>query len=695
MATAKKQRTITGWIGSQPSSDMKLLVDELKRHAKDIASLTSEWDSTQFVSVLQHLDDLYHNHTAALDDERYDQLVDLYQTRFKVLYAKIGAQPSLKHQVKVQLPVYMGSLDKKKTQQSLDAWCARHYPKAGYVISNKVDGLSCLLYFNRQQQCLQLFTRGDGNVGMDLTRLLPLLLHTIPDVSFEKHEIGALRGEIVLYQDRFDRINNCYGDGKMSNARNTVAGIVNAKTIDPRMVSELSILFYQVYDWKGGQISMQCRSPSLQFEQMRQLGFSVPTYTPVKRQLQIDSLTSMVLRAKREAGYEIDGIVIGLDEPYLTQDGKNPDHAIAFKIASESCEADVEYVEWSSSKDSLLKPRVKLLKPVKLSGVIITWCTGFNAKYIEDNKIGPGAQVLICRSGEVIPHIEAVLRPSRTGKADLPDQSEFGAWQWNATGVDIVLLEENSDVVVKQWHFFLDHLGAENMGLSTVEKLYTQLGQLGRPQTLKELLGLRVADLSAMAGVGDINANKWIASLQKCVKDVPLPTLMAASGVFGRGLGSRKLKSLLQHYPGLLKEWSATEDSSQRNRYVSKVMEVEGFAEKSAEAFVSRLEAFRLFLQTHPMISYSENVPVLRLNEGLDVPSSDPLPALIVFTGFRDADVQLKLEALGVKISSSVSKKTQLVVVKDDSVTNNKTDAAQSMGIPLLTLSSFRQQYGV
>ena len=161
----------------------------------------------------------------------------------------------------------------------------------------------------------------------------------------------------------------------------------------------------------------------------------------VVRYIEKDTVTNNVLSElliewRDLYDYEIDGVICSNDESYPRKSG-NPEHAFAFKmvLGDQVAEAKVVDVIWTPSKDGYLKPRVQI-EPITLGGVKIEFATGFNAKFIEDNRIGVGAIVRLVRSGDVIPHILAVVVPA--SQAQMPNVS----YEWNDTRVDVILKDK-------------------------------------------------------------------------------------------------------------------------------------------------------------------------------------------------------------------------------------------------------------
>ena len=179
-------------------------------------------------------------------------------------------------------------------------------------------------------------------------------------------------------------------------------------------------------------------------------------------------LADLIIDRKSNLDYAIDGLVVDVDdETGHTQkrlkledksDSLNPATAFKYKINDESDSVDTEVidVEWNLSKHGYAKPKIKL-KPFDIQGVTVSNTTGFNAKYILDNKIGKGSIVKMIRSGDVIPYIQEVIKSS--DKALMPENLDDYTWSENA--VDLVLkdISNNENIRLKQlisWSTDLD-----------------------------------------------------------------------------------------------------------------------------------------------------------------------------------------------------------------------------------------------
>ena len=322
---------------------------------------------------------------------------------------------------KVKLPYEMWSMDKiKPDTKELSKWIKKY--KGPYVISCKLDGVSGL--YSSENGEKKLYTRGNGIYGQDIS-------HIIPYLNLPSEKDITIRGEFIIKKKVFEDI---YKD-KSANPRNLVAGIINQKTINPEKYKDLDFVAYEI-------INPQMK-PSEQMEYLKTINIDKVKYD-IKKEISNEILSEILIDWREKYEYEIDGIIIINDLLYPRPNG-NPEYAFAFKmiISDQIAEAKVLDVIWSPSKDGYLKPRVQI-EPITLGGVNIEYATGFNAKYIIDNKIGLGALIQIIRSGDVIPHILKTIKPAEN--PILPDDPYI----WNENKVEIILKNKNEDDTVKE-----------------------------------------------------------------------------------------------------------------------------------------------------------------------------------------------------------------------------------------------------
>ena len=414
-----------------------------------------EYFNTETLKILHEMK-LYADHNyynegkeTGFDDYQYDMLKETLQHRDPNYKVPIGAKIR-EGENRVKLPFWLGSMDKFKPEDDseIKRWLDKNRANE-YIIEDKLDGVSCLVVVKKGR--IKLYTRGDGIIGADISYLAPYF-DTIP----EKIDVDiSIRGELIMPVDVF---NKKYSK-EYANPRNMVAGRIGAKKIREG-ISDIKFIAYEIV----GEGIMD--KPSIQLNYLQQLGFST-VKNEIVHTITTETLIETFLRFKNDNIFEIDGIIIQPDKKYERNTDGNPDYAFAFKMRLKDniVETEVVDVTWNVSKWGQLKPRIKI-KPVKLGGVTITYTTGFNAKYIYDNKIGEGAKIKITRSGDVIPYIVEVVK-----KAKEPDMPVV-TWKWNKSGVDIITDELDAIMCIKLLHSFFDKLNVKQLGEQRIGKLY-------------------------------------------------------------------------------------------------------------------------------------------------------------------------------------------------------------------------------
>jgi NAD-dependent DNA ligase len=614
-----------------------------------------------------------------LTDNEYDIIKEFVESKFSSCEAicNIGA-PVIGDKKKVVLPYFMPSMNKIKPDTGvLEEW-KKKFPTTHYVLSHKLDGVSCLLVVKPGGRDRFLYTRGDGRVGQDISHLIPYLSLPPKNLDFgASFHLGVvIRCELIVpkktFQEKFA--------ATFANPRNFVSGVVNQKVENldiSLVVGNIHLVSYEL-------LFPERVEPSLQMRILQ--NFSVFGLIKVVSKVMHSSvlsneyLSGELMNARESSIYEIDGLVCSADSVYERKD-KNPEHAFAFKmvLTDQIAEAKVVDVLWSPSKDGYLKPRIRV-EPLHLGGVCIEYATGFNAKFIQDHSIGIGSLVELIRSGDVIPHIRRVLSGGICG-AKMPDC----AYKWNETGVDLLLNKEelSSDLTVREKVLTGFFQGIGVVGLSS--GLVTRLISCGY-DTVGKIVAMKMEDWLSVEGFQKKLATKIHDGIRDRLDKVGLVELMSASNLFGRGFGERKLGLIMEECPDLL---VYTGDKKAR------VLAVKGMAEKTAQIFLEGVEPFLAFLK-------EIGVPIGKFGDAckLKVVEEDGSSLLkgktIVLTGFRDAALEEELKKRGAKIGSSVSKNTFLVLVKDKKggdLMTGKVKDAKELGVSIISVDDFKTNY--
>jgi NAD-dependent DNA ligase len=651
------------------------VIEELK---KDPDEILTNIDGPNLKKVLEYLSNYYYNNNVSLvSDQLFDYIKEFYEKNFNQdKKITIGAPIPEKLSGKVKLPYFMGSLDKiKPSTNAFNKWIESY--SGPYVLSYKLDGISALLY--KKGGKLFLYTRGNGSEGQDISHVLKYI-----NINTNKLEEGdAIRGELIISKTNFKTI-----EDQMANSRNAVSGIINTKKPDPSMLKLVDFVAYWVL------------SPSLkQTEQMAYI--EKKNFTTkwvdyvVKNKITTEELSEMLLKGRKDYKYEIDGVVvIDSSKYYPIIPNSNPEFGFAFKqvLTDQIAETTVIDVIWEISKDMYIKPKIKI-DTVEIGGAEINYATANNAKFIVDNKIGPGSKIKIIRSGDVIPKIEEILSISDSGKPKMPSIE----YEWNETEVDIIATNLEGDdmnkLIVKKLAYFFSTLDIKFMGEGNITKFVDN----GYDDLWKILLADK-SKVKDIEGFGAKSVDNIYTSLDEGLTHRQLYDIMAASQVFGRGIGTRKFKSIIDVYPNIMDIYK----TEGKDHTVKIINALSGFDVKTTNKIVDSMDAFIEYYKK--LVKIKPNVCIGNNKEKSKEPKEHKEQVLatgysptitqysgktIVFTGFRDRDIQKVLESIGAKITDSVSKKTNLVVAIDPNESTSKLTKAKELSIPIMGKDEF------
>jgi len=629
----------------------------IKEFLKVGQSQLEELNEQELSSMIRAADKGYYcNNKPLMNDEEYDILKEFIEEKFPDNEAIQEGHTMCSVAVekkKMDLPFEMWSMNKFKKEQQINVWLGEY--NGPFIISAKVDGVSA--GYSTMGDKPVLFTRGNGKVGQDISHAIELLgLPTEKGIE--------IRGELLMKKDTFEE----NWSHKFANVRNMIAGTANAKDSLPDRWADIDFVCYEVIT--------PHLTPGQQFALIKKLNIISVIHKKMKK-INKKILSKYLIDWRENYDYDIDGVIVADDKKY-PRTSKNPKHAFAFKtvLDDQIVESKVVDVIWSPSKDGYLKPKVQI-QPVKLGGAVIQYATLHNAEFVIKNKIGLGALVQILRSGDVIPKVEKVVKPAKTIK--MPP-SEY-KYKWNSTKKDLVLLnaEDNDTVRLKIIEDFFNKLDVVGLGRGNVQRIMN-----AGHKTIPEILTMTIQDFLKVDGFKEKMATKIYNSIHERLDKVSLPELMGASNIFGRGLGIKRVVVIMNEYPDIL-----TSKDNETTK-LDKIAELDGFKEKTAKLFVPYIPKFVKFLKEIKQTDKLNQVVVKNVDK------SHPLyNKKIVITGFRDKELQQKLDKIGVKLGTSVSKKTFVVLVKDMDDDTGKADKARKLGVTLMTPETFKTTYSL
>ncbi|MCR4298128.1 MAG: NAD-dependent DNA ligase LigA [Gallionella sp.] len=600
---------------------------------------------------------------------------------------RVGGKP-LKSFAEVQHRTPMLSLNNAFSEEEVRAFDARIREALGaaevkYAVEPKFDGLAITLTY-RDGVFVQGATRGDGNTGEDVTenlrtvRAIPLhLSEPVADVE--------VRGEVLMFKRDFARLNDeqrARGEKEFANPRNAAAG--SLRQLDSRITASrrLSFFAYGIGLCEGAVLPAR---HDQQLVLLRRWGM------PVAQQRRVVQGVEGLLGYYREIGaqraglpFDIDGVVYKVNDTALQQQlgfvSRAPRWAIAHKFPAEEAMTVLLDIEVQVGRTGALTP-VARLAPVFVGGVTVTNATLHNEDEIRRKDVRIGDTVIVRRAGDVIPEVARVAvgkRPHDAREFVMPERCPVCGSHvarladeavWRCTGGLFCPAQRKQALL----HFASRRaLNVEGLG----DKLVEQLVDAHLVDTPADLYKLELPALADLERMGEKSALNLLHAIEHG-KRTTLARFIYALGI--RNAGEATAKDLAQHFGSLDNLLAADAASLQQVRDVGPVVAqsiVDFLAEAHNREVIAQLRASGVHWPEHGQRQMTE------------LPFSGKT---FVLTGTLAAmsrdEAREKLEALGAKVSGSVSKKTDYVVAGAEA--GSKLDKAQELGVVVLDEQQF------
>jgi DNA ligase (NAD+) len=579
----------------------------------------------------------------------------------------------------------MLSLDNALSEAELRAFDRRVREILGkapyrYVVELKLDGLSMAAYY-QEGRFVRAVTRGDGTVGEDVTenartiRSLPLLVSTtIPSLE--------ARGETVMDRRAFERLNaerDEQGLSRFANPRNAAAG--SLRVLEPQITASRRLDYYAYFLLLEGAPAIESHWDSL--EEMARMGFKVNPNRKVCNSIEEVLAFCAQWETRRDTlNYEIDGVVVKVDsvaqQRQLGFTAKAPRWAIAYKYPARQAVTTVEDIGVQVGRTGALTP-VAHLKPVEVGGVTVSRATLHNEDEIARLGLQIGDEVVIERSGDVIPRVVRVRAQGSYRKPFLmPSQCPIcGGHVVREEGEAARrCINTNCPARLKESVLHFASRGVMNIdGMG--EALVDQLVDRRIVRSVADIYDLTAETLCELERMGKKSAANLIRNIENS-KANPLPRVLTALGI--RFVGERTAVFLAEAFGGLDKIAAASAEELERAEEVGpKVAEsiYQFFRERRNRDLVERLR--RAGLQ----FEYRSRRPQKGSLTGKTFVLTGTLPSLT-----REEATQL-IEAAGGKVTSSLSKKTDYVVAGEDP--GSKLQKARKLGVAIVGEEGLRQ----
>ncbi len=563
----------------------------------------------------------------------------------------------------------MWSMEDIFSEDELDKWIKRvekSISNFSYYCEPKFDGASMdIVYENGVLK--QAITRGDGQIGEDVTENVK----TINSVPLEINYKGliSITGEVVINKSDFEFINKEreeQGETPFANPRNAAAG--SLRQLDTKITAKRKLMFYP---WGVGENSLDFRLLSEVMDFVYSLGFLSPPKRLVTRSRdEVLSFYDEMTKTRDKISMMLDGVSIKINELILQEElgytVKYPRWMVAFKFPAVEKVTKIKDIVIQVGRTGVLTP-VAILEPVNIEGAMVERATLHNFDEIERKDIEINDQVIIIRSGDVIPKVTKVLSERRDGtqrKIARPKSCPVCNSEILDEGILIKCqnLSCPARVVNSIIHFASRKcMNIDGLGDKIVELLYDE----GLIKSIEDIYSLKLEDLLDLEGFKERKSQNLIDSIQKS-KRVELHKFINALGI--EHIGEVAAVKLAENFG---KDWF-------RASY-EELIAVDGFGEEIAKSLCEfvRVNKERI-LHLNQILEIQEP----KIEEKIDSIFSGKT---VVITGTMSkprGEIQKLLEKHGAKVTKSVSKKTDFVIYGEDA--GSKYDKAQSLGVALM-----------
>ncbi|MFF0023697.1 NAD-dependent DNA ligase LigA [Streptomyces sp. NPDC005496] len=657
----------------------------------------------------------YTGGTSALDDDAYDRLVrgiaawEAENPELVLPDSPTGKVAGGAVEGDVPHTVPMLSLDNVFSAEEFTAWTASVARRIGHEVTRfsvepKLDGLAMAARY-RHGRLTRLITRGDGTAGEDVSHAIGTV-EGLP-VRLTEPVTVELRGEVLMTNAQFEHANEvrtAHGGQPFANPRNAAAGTLRAR--DRAYTVPMTFFGYGLLPVADTDSELAARLGELAHSDLMaeavRLGVNTPAGTAVSG-LTAETPEEVLARVREiaalraELPFGIDGIVVkadlAADQRAAGSGSRAPRWAIAYKLPAVEKITRLLDVEWNVGRTGIIAPRA-VLEPVEIDGSVITYATLHNPADITRRDLRLGDHVMVHRAGDVIPRVEAPVAHLRTGEEQsivFPSACprcgsaiDTGEQRWRCeNGRNCHLVASLSYAAGR------DQLDIEGLGATRV----VQLVEAGLVADLADLFTLTREQLLSLDRMGETSTDNLLAALATA-KDRPLARVLCALGV--RGTGRSMSRRIARHFATMDALRAADAEAMQR---------VEGIGTEKAPSIVAELA------ELAPLIDKLAAAGVNMTEPGATPPvaangdteggqaaeeAAGPLAGMtVVVTGAMTGALEKLsrnqmnelIERAGGRSSSSVSKKTALVVAGDGA--GSKRDKAEALGVRLITPAEF------
>ncbi|MBF7097262.1 NAD-dependent DNA ligase LigA [Alkalibacter mobilis] len=655
-------------MSKDPKAEILELIEEIEKHNK-----------------------LYYNaDSPVIDDYTYDmmmkRLAELEEEypEYSFSYSpskRVGGNPLEKFQ-KVEFTTPKLSLTNAFSDEDLRAFdqrLAKLTDDFTYSMEYKYDGLTVVLYYE-DGIFVRGATRGDGVIGEDVTENL----RTIKNIPLRLNEPETLevRGEVYIDKANFERLNEKRiedDENLFANPRNAAAGSI--RQLDSKVTAARPLDIFVFSLESGGSQGFKTHSQSLEY--LSKLGFKTSRCVKADNIDQVIRFCHELERTRGELPYEIDGLVVKVDElekrTEMGQTEKSPRWAIAYKFPPEEKETVVESIQVQVGRTGVLTP-VANLKPVLISGSVVSRATLHNQDYITEKDIREGDVVLIRKAGEIIPEVVRVNKDHRDKSSEpyvipvtCPECG--GPTHRNPEEADVKCLNVSCPAQIRRKivHFVSKKaMNIEGMGPKQVQK-FIEKGIISDISDIYDLKDKK-DDIMALENSGEKSFINMVNAIEDSRKR-PLSRLIFALGI--PFVGEKTSKLLAERYETMDNLSQSTLEELQ------KIDEVGSVIAEETRAFFDNPENIQLIdkLKDKGLNMSEGKKSVTNLFKGKKFVLTGTLPTL------KRDEAKKIIEENGGSVVGSVSKKTDYVLAGE--AAGSKLEKALSLDVAVIDEDTF------
>ncbi|MBE2184753.1 MAG: NAD-dependent DNA ligase LigA [Anaerolineae bacterium] len=653
--------------------------------AADLRHLLADYSYRYYVLSQPAVSDAEYDHL-------YNELVSLEQTYPELITPDSPTQragndlsedfPKVRHAAPIL------SLSNAFSAGDLQAWEDRNLrllpsgTQLHYVLEPKLDGLTIVITYENGV-LVQAATRGNGETGDVVTpnvrtiRAVPLRIPANPNGP-EAPERLVVRGEVLFLKKDFEAVNQKQADAGFPayvNARNTASGSLKQKDSRLTAARPLTAFIYQVVDISGKTLDSQWDN----LRYLKELGFQTspdagyfPTLSDVIQQIPTWE------NRRNTLDFEIDGVVIKVDDLKVTRElgvvGKDPRGAIAYKFPAQEASTHLLDVVVTVGRTGKIVPNARL-EPVFIGGVTVSNATLHNYDIVQALDIRIGDRVIVKRAGDVIPNVigvmtverdgseRPILPPERCPYCDTPIIRPEGAVDYYCPNTQC------PERIYRQLEFFVSRSGLdiEGFGGQTVKALLDK----GLLHDEADIFSLTAAPLLELDKFAEKKVNNLLAAIE-AAKSRPLSQVITALGI--EGVGSTIAVDLADHFNSMSALQAATP------ALLEEVDGIGGILAQNIFDWFQDSEHLNVLEKLHA-------AGVNMQNTAREMAGDTLTGKTIVLTGtlptLSREEATTLIESHGGKVTGSVSKKTDYVLVGDSP--GSKAEKAAKLGVSILS----------